>query len=165
MDAELYELPLRSPTAACNARLARGTGYCKNAAGLGTEHPAFGRCKLHGGLSPRDQGGDGPADLFRANGLGGIIDLAETMTRDDQEYLADVGTNALTVIRAKIVARMNAVDVMPKELNDLSMALARLEKILKDNPNEVQEGDEKPAEEEGEMARILQIKGGASGTA
>jgi hypothetical protein len=86
------------------------------------------------------------------------------MTRDDQEYLADVGTNALTVIRAKIVAKMNDPMVMPKELNELSMALARLEKILKDNPNEVREGDEKP-EEEGEMARILQIKGGASGTA
>jgi hypothetical protein len=162
MDAELYELPLRPPADACNARLARGSGYCKNAAGLGTEHPAFGRCKLHGGLSPRDQGGDGPADLFRANGLGGIIDLAETMTRDDQEYLADVGTNALTVIRAKIVARMNEVAVDAKTLNDLSMALARLEKILKDNPNEVREGDEKPEEQEGEMARILQIKGGAS---
>jgi len=113
---------------------------------------------LHGGLSPRDEGVDGPADLFRANGLGSIIDLAETMTHDDQEYLMEVGTNALTVIRAKVVARMNDPMVSDKSMNDLSMALTRLEKVLTDNPNEVKEGAAVTQEDDAEMARILNIQ-------
>lgn len=113
---------------------------------------------MHGGLSPRDEGVDGPADLFRANGLGSIIDLAETMTHGDQEYLMEVGTNALTVIRAKIVSRMNDPLVSSKEMNDLSMALTRLEKVLKDNPNEVKQGDAVTKEDDAEMARILHIE-------
>jgi len=158
MEAEIHQLPLRPPSVNCNARLARGSGYCSNEAGVGTEHRGFGRCKLHGGLSPRDEGVDGPADLFRANGLGSIIDLAETMTHDDQEYLMEVGTNALTVIRAKVVARMNDPMVSDKSMNDLSMALTRLEKVLTDNPNEVKEGAAVTQEDDAEMARILNIQ-------
>lgn len=156
MEAEILEL--RPPSTACNARLARGSGYCKNGAGLGTEHLHFGRCKLHGGLSPRDSGVDGPADLFRAVGLGAIIDLAETMTHGDQEYLMEVGTNALTVIRAKIIGRMNDPLVTEKELNDLSMALTRVEKVLAINPIETGEGGVIPEDDDAELARVLDIK-------
>jgi hypothetical protein len=159
MADNVIELPLRPPAVSCNARLSRGVGYCANGAGLGTEHVGFGRCKLHGGLSPRDAGVDGPADLFRAIGLGAIIDLAETMTRDDQEYLMEVGTNALTVIRAKIVAKLNATDAHPKDLNDLSMALTRVEKVLAQNLNEVKGEAEGSKGEDGEaeLARVLNI--------
>ena len=158
MDSNVVDLPLRPPSVSCNARLSRGVGYCANGAGLGTEHVGFGRCKLHGGLSPRDSGVDGPADLFRAIGLGAIIDLAETMTHDDQEYLMEVGTNALSVIRAKIVAKLNDTNASSKDLNDLSMALTRIEKVLAQNPNEVK-GEGKPEEEDGEaeLARVLKI--------
>lgn len=159
MDDNIYELPLRPPTTSCNARLSRGTGYCKNGAGLGTDHLNYGRCKLHGGLSPRDAGVDGPADLFRAVGLGAIIDLAETMTHDDQEYLMEVGTNALTVIRAKIVAKMHDPNATPKEMNDLSMALTRIEKVLESNPNEVKDSGDISENEEEELARVLNIEG------
>jgi hypothetical protein len=159
MDDNLYELPRRPPTTSCNARLARGSGYCENGSGSGTHHEGFGRCKLHGGLSPRDAGVDGPADLFRAVGLTAIIDLAETMTHDDQEYLMEVGTNALTVIRAKIIAKLHDPQTGAKDMNDLTMAMSRIEKVLADNPNEVKAAGAVPAEEEGELARVLQIDG------
>jgi hypothetical protein len=160
MDSNLYELPRRPPSTSCNARLARGSGYCENGAGSGTPHDGFGRCKLHGGLSPRDAGVDGPADLFTAIGLGAIIDLAETMTHDDQEYLMSVGTNALTVIRAKIIAKLNDSDRAAKEMNDLTMALARVEKVLADNPNEVKAADIEAIEDDkNELARVLNIEG------
>ena len=156
--AEIHELPVRPPSHTCNARLARGSGYCTNEAGKGTDHRGFGRCKLHGGSSPRDEGLDGPRDLFHAIGLGEIIDLAETMTRDDQEYLMDVGTNALTVTRAKIVAKMQDPTITPKELNDLSMALTRIEKVLESNPNDLRGQAEQAEVEDDELARVLNIE-------
>ena len=155
----LYELPRRPPTTSCNARLARGSGYCENGAGAGTPHENFGRCKLHGGLSPRDSGVDGPADLFHAIGLSAIIDLAETMTHDDQEYLMEVGTNALTVIRAKIIAKMHEPLTGAKEMNDLTMAMSRIEKVLADNPNEVKNAGDLTEDDETELARVLSIEG------
>lgn len=39
-------------TALCGAKTRRGT-LCQQHAGWGTEHPGEGRCKLHGGASPR----------------------------------------------------------------------------------------------------------------
>lgn len=158
MDAEVHALPVRPPTQTCNARLSRGSGYCSNQAGKGTDHTGYGRCKLHGGLSPRDEGHDGPKDLFMAIGLGEIIDLAETMTHDDQEYLMEVGTNALTVIRAKIAAKLHDPTITPKEMNDLTMALTRLEKVLASNPNEVKGQAEAAEADQDELARILNIE-------
>lgn len=35
----------------CNARLTKRDGYCKRAAGHGTDHLGVGRCKFHGGLA------------------------------------------------------------------------------------------------------------------
>lgn len=130
------ELPLIPPAATCNARLHRGTGYCRAVAGEGTKHPGSGRCRLHGGASPAHPGHDGPLDLWRGAGLGPIIDAAEVMTRDDQEYLHEVGNNALTVARASILARMQDPSLSPKELADLSMALQRMDKVLEKYPNE-----------------------------
>jgi hypothetical protein len=45
--------PKREPDTQCNARLSRGRGYCKQAAGHGTEHAGVGRCSRHGGCSPK----------------------------------------------------------------------------------------------------------------
>lgn len=130
------DLPLRTPDRTCNARLHRSSGYCQNAAGAGTDHPGVGRCRLHGGLSPRHEGADGPLDLFRAHGLGQIIDLAETMTHDDQEYLVEVGNNALVVARASILARITQGRLEPQELSHLTMALSRIDKLIERYPNE-----------------------------
>lgn len=130
----MSDLPFLPPTAACNARLHRGTGYCKALAGEGTNHPGVGRCRLHGGLSPAHPGHDGPLDLWRASGLGRIIEVAEVMTHDDQEYLHEVGNNAMVVARANLIARMQDPTLSPKELADLTMALQRLDNIIAKYP-------------------------------
>jgi hypothetical protein len=129
------KLPFQRPTALCNARQARADGYCEKAAGDGTAHPGIGRCRLHGGNS-QEQGVDGPADMFKAAGLDAIINLAETMTRDDQEYLMDVGTNSMVVIRSGILAKLADPIISPKEMNDLTMALSRIDTLISKYPNE-----------------------------
>jgi hypothetical protein len=130
------KLPFQRPTALCNARQARADGYCEKAAGEKTPHEGIGRCWLHGGLSPQHQGVDGPAELFRLAGLDEIINLAETMTRDDQEYLMDVGTNSMVVIRSGILAKLADPIISPKEMNDLTMALSRIDTLIAKYPNE-----------------------------
>lgn len=129
-------LPFMPPDTLCNARLARTAGYCENLAGAETDHIGIGRCRLHGGASPKQDAPDGPLDMFRALGLGKIIEVAETMTHDDQEYLFEVSNNALVVSRAGIVARMQEVTTSPKELADLTMALSRIDTVLARYPNE-----------------------------
>lgn len=114
--------------ATCNARLARSAGYCDAIAGEGTDHEGVGRCRLHGGLSPKKK--TAPLDMFRAVGLGPIIDLAENMTHDDQEYLYEVSNSALVVARAGVVARMRQPEVSPKELADLTISLQRIDNVL-----------------------------------
>lgn len=130
-------LAFRPPGSLCNARLARQDGYCTNAAGEGTDHVGYGRCKLHGGITKgRSDSPDGPLGMWRAAGLEQIINMAETMTRDDSEYITYVGNNALSVLRAKIVADLNAPGNSPKEMADLTMALTRVDKILAKFPDE-----------------------------
>lgn len=36
----------------CGGKKRQGTGNCTRPAGWGTDHPGFGRCKLHGGCAP-----------------------------------------------------------------------------------------------------------------
>jgi hypothetical protein len=36
----------------CGGKKKQGEGTCTQAAGWGTDHPGFGRCKLHGGCTP-----------------------------------------------------------------------------------------------------------------
>lgn len=36
----------------CGAKLRRKSAKCQHEAGWGTDHPGYGRCKLHGGASP-----------------------------------------------------------------------------------------------------------------
>ena len=81
-------------------------------------------------------GHDGPLDLWRGAGLTRIIEAAEVMTREDQEYLHEVGNNAMVVARASILARMQDTTLSPKELADLTMALQRLDNVLAKYPND-----------------------------
>jgi len=155
-------LPFLRPTVLCNARQARADGYCEKPAGDGTPHPGIGRCRLHGGLSPQHQGVDGPAELFRVAGLDAIINLAETMTRDDQEYLMDVGTNSMVVIRSGILAKLAEPMIAPKEMNDLTMALSRIDTLISkypnnDNPDSGPNSPDVALDEE--MARLAALDG------
>jgi hypothetical protein len=155
-------LPFRPPETTCNARLARQGGYCENVAGAETDHIGIGRCRLHGGATPKQDLPDGPLDLFKSLGLGKIIETAEVMTKSDQEYLFDVSNNALVVTRAGIVARMQAIEVAPRELADLSMALSRIDLILAKYTNE-ENPDKAPniadASFEAEVARLNALEG------
>jgi hypothetical protein len=58
------------------------------------------------------------------------------MTRDDQEYLMDVGTNSMVVIRSGILAKLADPIISPKEMNDLTMALSRIDTLIAKYPNE-----------------------------
>jgi hypothetical protein len=90
-----------------------------------TDHLGEGWCWQHGGLGKPSQ------DIFRnaleTHGLGGIMDLAETLSHDEVEYIQHVSSAALIAIRAKIVAQLMDVDRSPKEQADLSLALRRVE--------------------------------------
>ena len=109
----------------CNAVLANDEGRCQRPAGYMTDHPGEGKCYAHGGLKP-------PAvDDFRATmdayGLGGIISVAESLSRDEIEYLSHVSSAALITIRARYVAMLADPERTPKEAADLSLALRRVE--------------------------------------
>ena len=158
------DLPFLPPRLNCNARLFRSSGYCENVAGAGTDHEGVGRCRLHGGITTTE-GTDGPMDLFRAAGLDGIINLAETMTHEDHEYLFEVGNNALVVTRAKILARLQDPATSAKEIADYTISLQRIDAILAKYPNE-EDPDSSPntpdLREAEEMAR-LQVLDNAGG--
>lgn len=156
-------LPFQRPTASCNARLHRGEGYCNVPAGGGTDHPGIGRCRLHGGEAG-DEAIDGPTDLFRAAGLDPIINLAETMQHSDQEYLMEVGNNALVVTRSGILAKLQDPYLSSREINDLTNALTRVDNIISKRPNSSREEDERNAAaeeaEDAEITRLRKIQGG-----
>jgi hypothetical protein len=159
-------LPFKPPGAKCNSRLNRSDGYCTNGAGVGTDHEGWGRCSLHGGLGGASDTPDGPLELMRAAGLGGIIDMAETMTGDDQEYLVHVSNNALVVTRARLVARMQGENVSAKEMADLTMSLSRIDAILakfpdEENPDAVPNRVDRAEVEE--MDRLTALEAAAEG--
>ena len=150
---ESSSLSFRAPDTTCNARLARSSGYCEAVAGADTNHIGIGRCRLHGGASPKQDLPDGPLDMFKSMGLGPIIETAETMTSDDQEYLFHVANNALVVTRAGIVARMQNTKNSPKEMADLSMALQRIDNILAKYPD-----DDDPGQSPQHRRRQLRVR-------
>ena len=154
------KLSFLSPAATCNARLHRSSGYCQHIAGEGTNHPGVGRCRLHGGASPTHPGSDGPLDLWRAQGLSHIINVAETMTHDDQEYLFEVTNNALVVTRAAVLSRMQLGLTSSKELAELSLALQRIDSILAKYPNDDdQDAPSNTSDElDGELARLIELE-------
>ncbi len=154
-------LPFRRPGQKCNARLHRGEGYCTVGAGGGTQHPGLGRCRLHGGEAG-DERIDGPDELFKAAGLDFIIDLAESMTHNDQEYLMEVGNNALVVTRSKLLARLQDANLTPREVNDYTNSLTRIDNLILKHPNGMKSDGKTVEEEEDEveLARLYAIAGG-----
>lgn len=113
-------------------------------------------------MSPEQDALDGPYDLMRNLGLGRVIDLAETMVREDQEYVMDVATNGLVIMRGMVVARMMDSEAPPsaKELADLTMALSRIDTALARHPDE--EDPDAAANEasdlDEELARLLELE-------
>lgn len=155
-------IPFRRPGQKCNARLHRGEGYCDVGAGEGTEHVGVGRCRLHGGEAG-DTRVDGPDELFKAAGLDFIIELAESMTHGDQEYLMEVGNNALVVTRSKLLSRLQDPGLTPREVNDYTNSLTRIDNLIVKHPNGVKGENSKTTEEnedEAELARLTVINGG-----
>ena len=159
------KLPRRRPGRTCNARLHRGEGYCDVPAGEGTDHPGIGRCRLHGGETGDVAiANDEVDELFRAAGLDFIIDLAETMRHGDQEYLMEVGNNALVVTRSKILAQLQDPTLTPRELNDLTNSLTRIDNLIAKHPNGVAAEESAGAfenEDEAELARVLKLADGS----
>lgn len=136
-------IPFLRPSETCNARLNRGDGttYCENQAGADTVHVGEGRCRIHGGHDGT-MDVDFPDELFRVAGLDPIIELAENMRQADQEYLMEVGNNALVVTRSGILSRLTDPTITPRELNDLTNALTRVDNLIAKHPIV-----DKPAEE------------------
>lgn len=153
------KLPPMGPDTTCNARLSRSSGYCDAIAGEGTDHEGHGRCRLHGGATPKRR--NSPLDMFRAMGLGPIIQAAEKMDHSDQEYIYEVSNAALVITRAGIVARMQNADASPKELADLSMALQRVDGLLAKYLNDEDPDkapNEGPSSLDAEAARLVALE-------
>jgi len=155
------QAPYRQAGKFCNARLTRSDGiYCENPAGADTDHPGKGRCRIHGGYTG-DIYTDGPDEMYRAAGLDPIIDLAESMQQGDQEYLMEVGNNALVVTRSGILARLTDKTITPRELNDLTNALTRVDNMIAKHPiidKPIEEAETKGAEDELERLRIIKAE-------
>lgn len=152
-------IPFLRPGETCNARLNRGDGtvYCEMPAGADTTHPGQGRCRIHGGHDG-SKDIDFPDELFRKAGLDPIIELAENMRASDQEYLMEVGNNALVVTRSGVLARLADPTLTPRELNDLTNALTRIDNMISkhplvDKPAEAEEA--KTTQDELERLRAL----------
>ena len=132
-------------------------------AGEGTDHPGTGRCKLHGGDKGDMETLQEVSDMFHRLGFGPIIDAAETMRHSDQEYLMEVGNNALVLERTRILGRLNDITLTPREVNDLTNALTRVDNLIAKHPNGLRgEGEASAFEQEDdeELARVLKLAKG-----
>ena len=98
---------------------------CQRVAGWMTNHLGEGRCYEHGGLGKPSQ------DVFRnaleSHGLGGVMDLAESLSFEEAQYIQHMSSAALVAIRAKLVAQMLDDNRSPKEMSEISLALRRVE--------------------------------------
>jgi len=74
---KMGNLPLKPPDTKCNARNIYHTKYCQHEAGWGTDHLGQGRCKLHGGSTPRITGRYSVIDRARFRELIDVIKHAE----------------------------------------------------------------------------------------
>ena len=111
----------------CNAVLG-DESRCDRPSGYMTSHPGEGKCYSHGGLKP--PASDDFRNALEIHGLGGVIEVAESMTRDEAEYVAHVSSAALLTIRAKYIAMLLDPERTPKEAADLSLALRRVESSI-----------------------------------
>lgn len=133
---DVDQFPYQAPARTCNARLARQAGYCRNVAGKGTEHEGRGRCSLHGGAETTDDIPDSPFAVLRSAGLERLIDIALTLTEQDEELEMKVGNSGLVLARTLAVARMLHPDTTAQEMDRLSATVARIDSILSKHTNE-----------------------------
>ena len=140
---------------------------CQRLAGWMTSHLGSGRCYAHGGLGKPSQ------DVFRnaleSHGLGGVMDLAESLSFEEAQYISHMSSAALVAVRAKLVAQLLDDDRSPKEMSEISLALRRIEAsiaALEDgrpmgltDPDSV-ERDERANEERKRLETLRQKFGG-----
>ena len=81
----------------CGAAKRQGAGTCTRPAGWGTDHPGFGRCKLHGGSTP--SGVKAASDAEGRYLLGRLVPSREPVD-DPTAELRRVGALTLTWLEA-----------------------------------------------------------------
>ena len=95
----------------CGARKKQSEGNCTRPAGWGTDHPGFGRCKLHGGCVPSGR----KAALEQAIQAQAASELAKLDVVPVANPLAE-----LQILAAQSVAWKNAMAAKVNELTDVS---------------------------------------------
>lgn len=91
----------------CGAIRKKGAGICQNPAGKGTDHVGEGRCKFHGGASPRKHGAYSGVTSVR---------LRELMAEIDQGGVPLDVTKELLVARALLYDWLNQYDALTAAL-------------------------------------------------
>jgi len=114
-------------TAICGARTRRGS-LCQQPAGWGTDHPGEGRCKLHGGASPR-----GVESATFKTGLYSRY-LPETIERKAQAFLeADPLEliSEMALLRALLAEYVGRFDEIKMTARDVALLADLAERVGK----------------------------------
>jgi len=108
----MAKLPKKAPDRTCNARTRSREGYCGLPAGWGTDHPGHGRCRLHGGATPRKHG------LEARTYPPALMQRAQEILREGGESLLDAREEiALQKALAEDFARL--YDLVPRVMDHL----------------------------------------------
>lgn len=105
----------------CGAKKKQNGGHCTRPAGWGTDHPGFGKCKLHGGCSPIKHG------LYATTPRGTI---GKHLT--DYKQLKDEQIGSLRdELGITLAIIQNLIDLIddPKTQTDKDLIEARTEKL------------------------------------
>ena len=100
--------------------------------------------------------------MFERLGYGLLIGAAEVMRHSDQEYLMEVGNNALVLQRTDLLRRLQDPTLTPREVNDLTNSLTRIDNLIAKHPNGARSGEEARSdkfatEDDAELARVLKL--------
>lgn len=141
----------------CNAPLQsrnRQGKFCRFVAGTGTDHYGVGYCHLHGGNVGKP--GEGVKHYAAQLEI-----AAKKLHTEDLEAMMDMSSKGLILARAMAVQRLVTPGISAREVNDLSMAISRLDKLIKDLPKEdnpdlpSNEGPDALDEEAARLAELL----------
>ncbi len=139
----------------CNAPLKRGPGFCREKAGMGTDHRGSGHCHMHGG-KPENV----PQGAFET--APDLVNRAALLTDDAAETLYSLTTKAWIICIAQYTQSAMQVGRTTKEINELTLSIGRLNALLRDHP-EIDNPDEAantPDETDAELQRLLKIGNG-----
>ena len=138
----------------CNAPINRRQStnkFCRRPAGEGTDHPGEGHCYLHGGGKATENVRKHAPVLEAA---------ARQLANDDLESLFDMSNRGLVLARALAVQRLVTPGISSKESSDLTIAIQRIDKVLKEY--EVEDDPDQPAHVpdalDEEAKRLLELK-------